>query len=69
MKTESIIRAIAGTVVLTGLLLAHTVSPAWIWLSVFAAVNLLQSAFTGFCPPELLLKRFSAGRSGKGGRP
>lgn len=68
MKMESIIRALAGTVVLTGIVLSQTVSPAWIWLSVFAAVNLLQSAFTGFCPPELILKRISARHAGKGGR-
>jgi Protein of unknown function (DUF2892) len=66
MKNESIIRALAGTVVLTGIVLSRTISPGWIWLSVFAAVNLLQSAFTGFCPPELILKRLGAG---KGGRP
>jgi hypothetical protein len=28
----------------------------WLWLGVFLGVNLLQSAFTKFCPLELILK-------------
>ena len=25
--------------------------PSWLWLTIFAGVNALQSTFTGFCPP------------------
>lgn len=57
MKTESLVRAFAGTVILASLALAHWVSPSWLWLTVFAGFNLLQSAFTGFCPPTLLLRK------------
>ncbi len=66
MKIERIIRLLAGTVVLTGLALAHWVHPAWVWLSVFAGVNLVQSSLTGFCPPELLLKKLGVGRVEEG---
>jgi hypothetical protein len=55
MKIESFIRVLAGTVVLVGVALAHFVSPWWLLLPVFAGVNLIQSAFTGFCPPSLVL--------------
>lgn len=48
---------IAGTVVLTSLLLAHFVSLNWLWLTAFAGANLLQSSFTGFCPIAPVLKR------------
>lgn len=58
MNTERIVRGLAGTVVLGSLALAHWVHPNWIWLTVFAGANLLQSAFTGFCPPEILLRKF-----------
>ncbi|MSU47534.1 MAG: DUF2892 domain-containing protein [Opitutus sp.] len=57
MKIESFIRVLAGTVVLTGTALAHFVSPWWLLLPTFAGVNLIQSAFTGFCPPSLLLEK------------
>jgi hypothetical protein len=48
----------AGTVVLVSLLLAHFVSPEWLWLTAFVGANLLQSSFTGFCPLAIVLKRF-----------
>lgn len=57
MTTERLVRILAATVTLTGVALAHWVHPGWIWLTVFAGANLLQSAFTGFCPPVWLLTR------------
>jgi hypothetical protein len=62
MKLENIIRAMAGTLVLASLALAHYVHPNWIWLTVFVGFNLLQSAFTGFCPAEMLLKKLGVGK-------
>jgi hypothetical protein len=52
---ERIIRAVAGTFVLTSIALAYLVNVNWIWLGVFVGVNLLQSAFTKFCPLEKIL--------------
>ncbi len=57
MKTESLIRLLAGTVVVTGTALAWFVSPWWLLLPAFAGLNLIQSVFTGFCPPTLLLRK------------
>ncbi len=57
MKSESFIRVLAGSMVLLGTLLAWRVSPWWLLLPAFAGVNLIQSAFTGFCPPTLLLRK------------
>jgi len=53
---ERIVRAVAGTMVLISITLAYTVNINWLWLGVFVGVNLLQSAFTKFCPLELILK-------------
>ena len=64
MTLENIIRAMAGVLVLGSLALSHYVHPNWIWLTVFVGFNLLQSAFTGFCPAEMLLKKFGVGRGG-----
>lgn len=53
---ERIVRAVAGTIVLASTVMAYTVNINWLWLGVFAGLNLLQSAFTRFCPLELILK-------------
>lgn len=53
---ERIVRAVAGAMALTSITLAYTVNINWQWLGVFVGVNLLQSAFTKFCPLELILK-------------
>lgn len=64
MKTESVIRLLAGTMVLTSLVLAHFVHRGWLALAAFVALNLIQSAFTGFCPPEILLRRLGWTKDG-----
>ena len=58
MTIDRIVLAFAGTVVLLGLLLAVLVNLWWLLLAAFVGANLLQSAFTGFCPLALILKRF-----------
>ncbi len=58
---ERIIRAVAGIMMLLSVTLTLTVSPNWIWLGVFVGVNLLQSAFTCFCPLEWILKEMRIG--------
>ncbi len=57
MKTESFVRILAGVMILISLTLAHFVSLAWLLLTAFVGVNLIQSAFTGFCPPTWLLNK------------
>lgn len=61
MKTESYIRILAGTLVLTSLALAHFVNSWWLLLAVFVSLNLIQSAFTGFCPAEMILHKLGLG--------
>jgi len=57
MKIEYRVRILAGTMVLASLAFARWVSPWWLLLAVFVGVNLIQSAFTGFCPAEKILAR------------
>ncbi|MTK53043.1 MAG: DUF2892 domain-containing protein [Paludibacter sp.] len=57
MMSEKIIRAVAGTLILTSIILSLTVSLKWLWLGGFVGFNLLQSSFTGFCPLEYFLKK------------
>ena len=62
MTMENAIRIIAGTFVLVSLALAQIVSPWWLLLAAFVGANLVQSAFSHFCPAELLLRRLGVGR-------
>lgn len=57
MLIERIVLAVAGGFILISLLLAHYVSPYWLWFTAFVGANLFQSAFTGFCPLALILKK------------
>ncbi len=47
----------AGCVVLLGIALSLLVHPWWILLAAFAGLNMIQSAFTGFCPAAIMMKR------------
>lgn len=49
--------AFAGSVVLLGILLSMTVHPWWIALTIFAGLNMIQAAFTGFCPAAIAFRR------------
>lgn len=62
MSLEGAIRIIAGSFVLASLALAQLVSPWWLVLAAFVGANLIQSAFTSFCPAEMLLRRLGVGR-------
>lgn len=57
MRIESFIRVLAGSVVLLSLALTLWVSQWWLLLTAFVGLNLIQSVFTGFCPPSLVLRK------------
>lgn len=57
MNLDRAVLAFAGSMILASVLLAHFVSPLWLWLTAFVGANLLQSAFTGFCPAAMLMRR------------
>jgi hypothetical protein len=57
MNVDRIVLAFAGTVILVTLALAHYHNPNWLWFTAFVGLNLLQSAFTGFCPLATTLKK------------
>jgi len=64
LSTERLIRIFAGTVIMISLALGYYHSPYWYWLTAFAGFNLFQSGFTGFCPPEILLRKLGAKSAG-----
>ena len=58
MCNDMVIRRFAGSFVLLSLALGWAVNPLWFLFTAFVGANLVQSAFTGFCPLERILGRF-----------
>ncbi|KJS39489.1 MAG: sulfurtransferase [Hyphomonas sp. BRH_c22] len=56
MNIDRAVFAFAGIVVLIGLGLGYFMSPWWFLLPAFAGLNMLQAAFTGFCPAAMVFK-------------
>jgi hypothetical protein len=56
MTVERGLRLMAGVVVLLSLTLAYYFSHDWLWLTAFVGLNLLQSAFTNWCPGMTILR-------------
>jgi hypothetical protein len=57
MTIDRIVFAVAGSFVLLSVLLSQLHSPNWLWFTAFVGANLLQSAFSGFCPLAVILKK------------
>ena len=57
MTVNQAVTAFAGFMVLLSLALAWAVSPWFLGLTAFVGLNLLQSAFTGFCPAAMVFRR------------
>jgi hypothetical protein len=57
MSIDRIVIAVAGSFILISLLLAHYHTEYWLWFTAFVGANLFQSAFTGFCPMAIILKK------------
>lgn len=58
MSIDRIVLAFAGFAILASLALSQWHSFNWLWLTAFVGANLLQSAFTGFCPLAMMLRSF-----------
>jgi hypothetical protein len=57
MSIDRFVLAFAGLLILVSLLLGVYASPYWFWFTAFVGANLFQSAFTGFCPLALILRK------------
>ena len=57
MTLDDALRAIAGIMVILSLALGTWVHPGFYFLTLFVGLNLLQSAFTKWCPMMPLLKK------------
>ncbi|MBI2398997.1 MAG: DUF2892 domain-containing protein [Xanthomonadales bacterium] len=57
MNVDRAMFAFAGSMILISVLLTHFVSPWWLLLTTFVGLNLLQAAFTGFCPAAIVFRK------------
>lgn len=65
MKMENAIRVLAGTMVLISVALVLLFGPWGLLLTAFVGINLIQSAFTGICPAEMILRKLGVDKEGK----
>ncbi len=63
MNLDRAVLAFAGVMILLSVALAHFLSPWWLLFTVFIGLNMLQAAFTGFCPAAMIFAKFGV-RSG-----
>jgi hypothetical protein len=57
VNVDRAVLTFAGSMVLISAALAWLVSPYWLLLTVFVGLNLIQSAFTGFCPAAIVFRK------------
>lgn len=57
MSLDRTVLAFAGFMVLLSVVLTLTVSPLFVWFTAFIGANMLQSAFTGFCPAAMIFRK------------
>ena len=57
MTIENGVRVMAGIMILASVALVHFVSPWWLLFTAFIGLSLIQSAFTGLCPPTIILRK------------
>jgi hypothetical protein len=56
MNIDRLVFAFAGLMILVSVVLAQLHSVYWLLLTAFVGLNMLQAAFTGFCPLAKILK-------------
>jgi Inner membrane protein YgaP-like, transmembrane domain len=57
VNVDRAVLTFAGIMVLISAALAWLVSPYWLLLTVFVGLNLIQAAFTGFCPAAIVFRK------------
>ncbi len=60
MSIDRLVFAFAGLFILVSLALAHYHHVYWLCFTAFVGANMLQAAFTGFCPLAIILKKLGA---------
>jgi hypothetical protein len=57
MNVDRAVMAFAGAMILLSVVLAVWVNPWWLLFTAFIGLNMLQAAFTGFCPAAMIFRK------------
>lgn len=57
MTVNRYLHLIAGLVIVISVVLSKIHSPYWIYFTAFVGLNLMQSAFTNWCPMMTILRK------------
>ncbi len=57
MTVTRLMHTIAGALIMLSLVMAHFVSPKWLYFTAFIGVNLFQSGFSNWCLMATILKK------------
>ncbi len=57
MNVDRAVFIFAGSMLLISLALAWLVIPYWLLLTAFVGLNMIQAAFTGFCPAATVFRK------------
>lgn len=57
MSIDRAVLVFAGFMILLSLLLTYFVHPGFVWFTAFIGVNMIQSAFTRFCPAATIFRK------------
>lgn len=57
MNIDRAVLAFAGIMILASAVLAWLHNPAWLLLTGFVGLNLLQASVTGFCPSAMIFRK------------
>ncbi|MDD4013220.1 MAG: DUF2892 domain-containing protein [Candidatus Omnitrophica bacterium] len=56
---DRMLRGIAGFFIIFSVLLSVTIDPRWLIFTAFVGLNLLQSAFTDWCPMMWVIRKMT----------
>ena len=57
MNIDRAVLIFAGSLLIISVALAWSVSPYWLLLAAFVGLNMVQAAFTGFCPAAIAFRK------------
>ena len=60
MNVDRAVMAFAGLMILVSVLLSVTISLYWLLFTAFIGLNMLQAAFTGFCPAAMIFRKLGS---------
>lgn len=60
MNIDRLVLLLGGSFILASLALSRLHSEWWLLLTAFVGLNMVQSSFTGFCPPAYVFRKLGA---------